>query len=91
MVIYELYEPLLIIAWKKHEWTSSEGILFQPQKDVNTHRFSSSSPLMLIYSGLFVGQFCIMIGQIRSPVSLALPFVPFKLQFYFLSVVANLS
>ncbi len=34
MVIYELYEPLLIIAWKKHEWTSSEGILFQPQKDV---------------------------------------------------------
>ncbi len=38
-----------VIAWNKHEW-SSEGILFQLQKDVNTHHFSSSSPPTLIYS-----------------------------------------
>ncbi len=34
---------ILVIAWNKHEWTS-EGILFQLWKDVNTHHFSSSSP-----------------------------------------------
>ncbi len=30
---------LLVISWNKHEWTS-EGILFQPRKDVNTQIFS---------------------------------------------------
>ncbi len=39
---------LLVIAQNKHEWTS-EGILFQPLKDVNTHNFSNTSPPMLIY------------------------------------------
>ncbi len=35
---------LLVIAWYKHEWPS-DGILFQLQKDISTHHFSSSSPL----------------------------------------------
>ncbi len=40
---------ILIIKRNKHEWTS-EGLLFKPLKDINTHHFSSSSPLTLIYS-----------------------------------------
>ncbi len=39
----------LLKARNKHEWTS-ESILFQPWKDVNTHTFSSLSPPKLIYS-----------------------------------------
>ncbi len=39
----------LFLALNKHEWTS-EGILFQPRKYVNTHHFSNSSQLTSIYS-----------------------------------------
>ncbi len=39
----------LLKAWNEHEWTS-EGILFQPRKDIITHNVSSLSPLKLIYS-----------------------------------------
>ncbi len=43
---------VLVISWNKHEWTS-ECILFQLRKYINAHHFSSSSPLMLIYSSLW--------------------------------------
>ncbi len=54
----------IVIEWNKHEWTSEE-ILFQPRKDINTHYFSSLNSTLLF--GLFVGQngrFGVMIGQI---------------------------
>ncbi len=45
---------LLVIAWNKHEWTS-EGILFQSQKDISSifqvHRCYSA-----LRSGLFLRQ-----------------------------------
>ncbi len=43
---------LQVIAWNKHEWTS-EGILFQPWKDVNTQHFLNSSPPTLIWSPIW--------------------------------------
>ncbi len=58
---------LLDIAWNKHEWTS-EGILFQPWKDINIHFFKFKLTNVNLLSSLVClpdknGRFSIMIGQ----------------------------
>ncbi len=64
-----IFSSLLAIASNKHKWTS-EGILFQSQKDVDTHHFSSTGPPTLIYSPVWfvclINRFSALIGQLTN-------------------------